>query len=172
MDEQVEQVKVNASIATEVMTSTAGQVAESMTTTANQVKKSISEKAAQVSTTLTDLLLEGFDTDDEFEAFKTSELAEFRGVQGLENFEVLQEDTGILVNLQDFYFYMLKKPFPEFAAGMFAAPIALSVMFTVLYMPQFQGLALDETARSFVNSVNGMMVFPSSSVNDWLLSIH
>ena len=98
---------MNASIATEVMTSTAGQVAESMTTTANQVKKSISEKAAQVSTTLTDILLEGFDTEDEFEAFKTSELAEFRGVQGLENFEVLQEDTGILVNLQDFYFYML-----------------------------------------------------------------
>lgn len=73
-------------------------------------------------------------------------------MRGLENFQVKQEDYGVLAVIYDFYTYMLKKPLPQFAVGMLAAPVLLSMIFTLLYLPEFRGLALDETARNFLDS--------------------
>jgi hypothetical protein len=95
------------------------------------------------------------DSEDEFEESCGSDRPEFRGLSGLRNYSVLQEDQGILAKLRDFYFFMMKKPLPGFVLGMMSAPVALSMIFTLLYLPEFQGLAYDETARDFLNADNG-----------------
>lgn len=156
VNEQVQQVSTSATKATETLTSTAAQVAESVTSTAVQVTESITTTAVQVSNSLSEFLDEDIDSDDEFEAFKTTNRPEFRGLRGLENYQVQQEDQGILARMHDFYSYMLKQPLPLFSGAMFAAPIVLSMVFTLLYLPQFQGLALDETARNFLESASGI----------------
>eukprot|EP00850_Spirogloea_muscicola_P008068 SM000042S15335 [mRNA] locus=s42:470236:475398:+ [translate_table: standard] len=104
---------------------------------------------------VTDAITGGlFDSsDDEFETFKVPNLPEFRGSTGMNNWFVRQENHGLLARIQDFYAYMLKVPFLQFAAGMFAAPVALSVGFTCLYLLDLQGLALDETAQKYVEDV-------------------
>lgn len=155
MNEQVQQVRSNAFLATESVTSTAGQVAESISSTATQVSESVTKTAAKFSSSLTEILKHGVDAEDEFEESSSSDRPEFRGLRGLNNYEVLQEDQGILVKLRDFYFFMMKKPLPEFALGMMAAPIALSTIFALLYLPELQGLAYDETARDFIKASTG-----------------
>lgn len=149
-----ESVQSTAAQVTETVQTRAAQVTESVSSTATKV----SSKAAEVSSSIVDFLT--FDdesaSDDEFETFKTSDSPEFRGMQGLQNYQVLQDGQGMLFAIYDFYIYMLKKPLPQFACGMFAAPILLSVVFTLLYMPDCQGLALDETARTFFDSAAGM----------------
>lgn len=155
VNEQVQQVQSNASLATESVTITAGQVAESISSTATQVSESVTKTAAIISNSLTEILKDGVDAEDEFEESNGSDNPEFQGLRGLKNYKVLQEDQGILVIIRDFYFFMMKKPLPEFALGMMAAPLALSTVFTLLYLPEFQGLAYDETARDFIKASTG-----------------
>ena len=156
-NQMLESVSSTVSEVSESVQSTAAQVTESVQSTANKV----SSKAAEMSSTFVDFLTnddEDSDSDDEFETFKTTDSPEFRGLRGLQNFQVLQEDEGIFFVIYDFYIYMLKKPLPQFACGMFAAPVLLSVVFTFLYLPDCQGLALDETARSFFDSETGTIL--------------
>jgi len=155
MNEQVQQVRSNAFLATESVTSTAGQVVESISSTATQVSESVAKTATKISNSVTEILKYGVDAEDEFEETNGSENPEFRGLRGLKNYKVLQEDQGILIKLRDFYFFMMKKPLPEFALGMMAAPLALSTIFTLMYLPEFQGLAYDETARAFIKASTG-----------------
>lgn len=155
VNEQVQQVRTNASVATESLTSTAGHVADSISSTATQVRESVASTTAKFSSSLNVSLKDGADSEDEFEESSGSDNPEFRGLSGLRNYVVLQEDEGVLVKLRDFYFFMMKKPLPEFALGMMAAPLALSMVFTLLYLPEFQGLAYDETARDFLNAADG-----------------
>jgi len=146
-DEVVEQV---SSQVDEV----SSQVVESVTETVQATATMVSSKAAEVM----DFLIsdeDDTDSDDEFETFKTSDAPEFRGMQGLNNFDILQEDIGIFYIIYDFYIYMLKKPLPEFATAMFVAPVLLSVIFTFLYLPDVQGLAFDDTARNFFDAASG-----------------
>lgn len=167
-----EQVSEVSSQVLESVTSTAAQVSESVTATVSEVTESVSSTAAQVTETVqatatavsskaaavVDFLIsddDDTDSDDEFETFKTSDAPEFRGMKGLNNFHVLQEDSGIFYVIYDFYIYMLKKPLPEFALAMFAAPVLLSVVFTFLYLPDVKGLALDDTARNFFDAASG-----------------
>jgi len=167
-----EQVSEVSSQVMESVTSTAAQVSETVTSTVSDVSESVSSTAAQmtesVQATATivsskaaevmDFLIsdeDDTDSDDEFETFKTSDAPEFRGLQGLNNFHILQEDVGIFSVIYDFYIYMLKKPLPEFACAMFAAPVLLSVVFTFLYLPDVQGLAFDDTARNFFDAASG-----------------
>lgn len=156
VNEQVQQVRINTFVTTESVTSTASQVAESISSTATQVTESVASTAAKFSSSLNQILKDEADSEDEFEESTGSDCPEFRGLSGLRNYSVLQEDQGILAKLRDFYFFMMKKPLPEFAMGMMAAPLALSLIFTLLYLPEFQGLAYDETARDFLNSATGM----------------
>lgn len=141
-----------------------GQVADQVSQTAEQivgqvtihVVEPISTTASQIASLLsTDE--DDDESDDEFEAYRSSDIPEFKGHQGLNNFTILQEDQGILSIIYDFYIFMLKKSLFEFVLGMFAAPILLSVIFTILYLPEFDGLALDETAREFfkISGLNG-----------------
>ncbi|KAJ7567785.1 hypothetical protein O6H91_01G006900 [Diphasiastrum complanatum] len=139
--------------------------AEQMLTSAVQATEEVS---GQVMNLLTLKDEEDDDSDDEFETYKTSDLPEFRGIQGVQNFTILQEDEGILSKLYDFYTYMLKKPLPEFTLGMFAAPIFVSVIFTLLYLPELHGLVLDETARTFFES-SGMPINVEMPVLDLTL---
>jgi hypothetical protein len=155
VNEQVQQVRINTFVATESVTSTANQVAESISSTATQVTESVASTAAKFSSSLNQILKDEADSEDEFEESTGSDCPEFRGLSGLRNYSVLQEDQGILAKLRDFYFFMMKKPLPEFAMGMIAAPLALSLIFTLLYLPEFQGLAYDETARDFLNAATG-----------------
>ncbi|KAG0602965.1 hypothetical protein M758_10G054700 [Ceratodon purpureus] len=168
-----EQVSEVSSQVLESVTSTAAQVSETVTATVSDVTESVSSTAAQVTETVqatatavsstaaavVDFLIsdddDDTDSDDEFETFKTSDAPEFRGMKGLNNFHVLQEDNGIFSVIYDFYIYMLKKPLPEFALAMFAAPVMLSVVFTFLYLPDVNGLALDDTARNFFDAASG-----------------
>lgn len=169
-NQMLESVSSTAAQVSESVTSTVSEVSESVQSTAAQVTESVqstankvSSKAAEMSSTFVDFLTnddEDSDSDDEFETFKTSDSPEFRGLRGLQNFQVLQEDEGIFFVIYDFYIYMLKKPLPQFACGMFAAPVLLSVVFTFLYLPDCQGLALDETARSFFDSETGTILAP------------
>lgn len=155
----IESVSSTAAQVSETVTATVSDVSETMSTTAAQVTETVqatatavSSKAAEVSSSIVDFLIsddDDTDSDDEFETFKTSDSPEFRGMQGLNNFHILQQDSGIFSEIYDFYIYMLKKPLPEFACAMFAAPVLLSVVFTFLYLPDVKGLALDDTARSF-----------------------
>lgn len=156
----------------ESMTSTAAHVSETVSATVSEVSESVTSTAAQVTETVQatativsskaaeviDFLIseeDDTDSDDEFETFKTSDAPEFRGMQGLNNFHILQEDVGIFSVIYDFYIYMLKKPLPEFACAMFAAPVLLSVVFTFLYLPDVKGLAFDDTARNFFDAASG-----------------
>ncbi|XP_024366815.1 uncharacterized protein [Physcomitrium patens] len=158
----IESVSSTAAQVSETVTATVSDVSETMSTTAAQVTETVqatatavSSKAAEVSSSIVDFLIsddDDTDSDDEFETFKTSDSPEFRGMQGLNNFHILQQDSGIFSEIYDFYIYMLKKPLPEFACAMFAAPVLLSVVFTFLYLPDVKGLALDDTARSFFSS--------------------
>jgi ABC-type transporter Mla subunit MlaD len=167
-----EQVSEVSSQILESVTSTAAQVSETITATVSDVSESVQSTAAQVTETVqatatavsskaaavVDFLTsddDDTDSEDEFETFKTSDAPEFRGMKGLNNFHVLQEDVGIFSIIYDFYIYMLKKPLPEFASAMFAAPVLLSVMFTFLYLPDVKGLALDDTARNFFDAASG-----------------
>lgn len=131
------------------------QVVESVTETVQATATMVSSKAAEVMDFLISDEDDETDSDDEFETFKTSDAPEFRGMQGLNNFEILQEDIGIFYIIYDFYIYMLKKPLPEFATAMFVAPVLLSVIFTFLYLPDVQGLAFDDTARNFYDAASG-----------------
>eukprot|EP00246_Nothoceros_aenigmaticus_P012068 TRINITY_DN3573_c0_g1_i1.p1 TRINITY_DN3573_c0_g1~~TRINITY_DN3573_c0_g1_i1.p1 ORF type:complete len:682 (-),score=135.45 TRINITY_DN3573_c0_g1_i1:191-2236(-) len=148
----------------------AGQVVEQVSQSAEQVVEQVAATAAQVTDHVTSKVAEllsldddDSDSDDEFEAFKTAESAEFRGMQGLQNFTVLQDDEGLLGALYNFYIFMMKKPLPEFSLGMVAAPILNSLIFTVLYLPEFEGLALDETARQFFEMKGGTADFNGDS---------
>jgi hypothetical protein len=127
-----------------------GQVAEHVSSVAEQVATTAGQVTDTVSSKLNDLLVDDeTESEDEFEAYKTSDLPEFKGMAGIKNFTILQEDKGVMTLIYDFYTYMLKSSLPEFALAMFAAPILLSMIFTLLYLPEFQGLALEETARQF-----------------------
>lgn len=167
-----EQVSEVSSQVMESVTSTAAQVSESVSATVSDVSESVSSTAAQVTESVQatativsskaaeviDFLIsdeDDTDSDDEFETFKTSDAPEFRGTQGLNNFQILQEDVGIFSVIYDFYIYMLKKPLPEFSCAMFAAPVLLSVVFTFLYLPDVKGLAFDDTARNFFDAASG-----------------
>ncbi|KAH7447377.1 hypothetical protein KP509_01G104000 [Ceratopteris richardii] len=90
------------------------------------------------------------DTDDEFEAYTSLDLPEFKGRKGLSNFTILQDDQGLLSIIYDFYIFMLKQSLFEFLLGMIAAPVLLSMIFTILYLPEFSGLALDENVKAFM----------------------
>lgn len=152
-----EQVSEVAAQVSETVTATVSDVTESVAQVTESVQATatiVSSKAAEV----IDFLIsdeDDTDSDDEFETFKTSDAPEFRGLQGLNNFQVLQEDVGIFTIIYDFYIYMLKKPLPEFACAMFAAPVLLSVVFTFLYLPDVKGLAFDDTARNFFDAASG-----------------
>lgn len=127
-----------------------GQVAEHVSSMAEQVATIAGQVTDTVSSKLNDLLADGEgESEDEFEAYKTSDLPEFKGMAGLKNLTILQEDQGVMTLIYDFYTYMLKSSLPEFSLAMFSAPILLSMIFTLLYLPEFQGLALEETARQF-----------------------
>lgn len=127
-----------------------GQVAEHVSSVAEQVATTAGQVTDTVTSKFNDLLADDDgESEDEFEAYKTSDLPEFKGMAGLKNFTILQEDQGVMTLLHDFYTYMLKSSLPEFALAMFTAPILLSMIFTLLYLPEFQGLALEETARQF-----------------------
>ena len=163
-----ETVAATVSDVSESVQSTAAQVTESVSSTAAQVTETVQATAIAVSSkaaAVVDFLIsdddDDTDSDDEFETFKTSDAPEFRGMKGLNNFYVLQEDGGIFSVIYDFYIYMLKKPLPEFACAMFAAPVLLSVVFTFLYLPDVKGLALDDTARNFFDAASGEFLLSS-----------
>ncbi|CAM6105556.1 unnamed protein product [Calypogeia fissa] len=140
--EQVEQVA-------ETVASTASQVAEQVTNGVDTVASTAAQVVDQVTEFFTSDEDDDTDSDDEFESYVTSDLPEFRGKAGLQNFVVKQEAHGFLSILHDIYTYMLKQSFPQFAAAMFSAPILVSGIFTLLYLPEFEGLAFDDTARDF-----------------------
>eukprot|EP00850_Spirogloea_muscicola_P002162 SM000008S22251 [mRNA] locus=s8:650927:656069:- [translate_table: standard] len=147
------------------------QVAETMSSAVSSMTNAVSEVTDQVAG-VTDAITGGlFDSsDDEFETFKVPNLPEFRGSTGMNNWFVRQENHGLLARIQDFYAYMLKVPFLQFAAGMFAAPVALSVGFTFLYLLDLQGLALDETAQKYVEDViqgNNVMLEGGGLTLNW-----
>eukprot|EP01018_Ginkgo_biloba_P021319 Gb_13021 [translate_table: standard] len=142
-DPVVEHVGQVAEHVSAVAEQVATQVVEQMATTAGQVTDKVSSKLGDL------LAVVEEESEDEFEAYKTSDLPEFKGMVGIQNFAILQEDQGVMTAIYDFYTYMLKSSLPEFALAMFAAPILLSMIFTILYLPEFQGLALEETARQF-----------------------
>ncbi|KAL2629599.1 hypothetical protein R1flu_014285 [Riccia fluitans] len=144
-----ESVTSTANQVVEQVTATAeqvAQVAESVTSTANQVVEQVTEKVTDILSFDDDY---ESDSDDEFEAYKTTDDPAFRGSRGLANFVILQENQGVLTKIYDLYTYMLKQPLPKFAAAMFSAPIAVSLLFTLLYLPEYKGLAFDDTARDF-----------------------
>ncbi|CAM6099482.1 unnamed protein product [Calypogeia fissa] len=140
--EQVEQVA-------ETVATTASQVAEQVTNGVDTVASTAAQVVDQVTEFFTSDEDDDTDSDDEFESYVTSDLPEFRGKAGLQNFIVKQEDHGVLSIIYDIYTYMLKQSFPQFAAAMFSAPILVSGIFTLLYLPEFEGLAFDDTARNF-----------------------
>ncbi|KAL3687611.1 hypothetical protein R1sor_013920 [Riccia sorocarpa] len=152
----VEQVTEAGESVVEQVTTTAEQVAnfaESVTSTANQVAEQVADK-------VTDMLsfdddYDDSDSDDEFEAYVTTDDPAFRGSRGLNNFVIIQENEGVLAKIYDFYTYMLKQPMPKFATAMFSAPIGVSMLFTLLYLPEYQGLAFDDTARDFFAATDG-----------------
>ncbi|OAE22100.1 hypothetical protein AXG93_1175s1100 [Marchantia polymorpha subsp. ruderalis] len=147
-DSVVDQVNATA----EQVAQVAESVTESVTSTANQVVEQVSAQVADIFSNDED---DESDSDDEFESYKTSDDPAFRGTRGLANFVILQEDQGVLSKIYDFYTYMLKQPLPKFAGAMFSAPIIVSLLFTLLYLPEFQGLAFDETARDFFAAAGG-----------------
>jgi hypothetical protein len=150
-------VKSTVADATDSVTSTAAEFAESETSATVQVLESVSPAADQVSSTASWQTDNGFtNSAGNLPSFLTSDAPEFRGLQGIQNVHTLQEDLGLLATIYDFYIFMLKRPLPQFALGMFAAPILLSVLFTALYLLDFQGLSLDETARGVFESAPGM----------------
>ncbi len=150
-------VKSTVADATDSMTSTAAEFAESETSATVQVLESVSPAADQVSSTASWQTDNGFtNSAGNLPSFLTSDAPEFRGLQGIQNVHTLQEDLGLLATIYDFYIFMLKRPLPQFALGMFAAPILLSVLFSALYLLDFQGLSLDETARGVLESAPGM----------------
>lgn len=135
-----------------------GQVTEQVTQTAELIVEQVASQVVEpISTTasqVVNLLSSDEDdeeSDDEFEAYTSLDIPEFKGQQGLSNFTILQEQ-GFFSIVYDFYIFMLKRSPFEFMLGMFAAPILLSVIFTILYLPQFNGLALDETVREFLGN--------------------
>lgn len=148
VNEQVEYVA-------ESVSSTASQVAEQVTNSVDTVTSTASQVVEQVTEFFSNDEGDDSDSDDEFEAYITSDRPEFRGRAGLDNFIVKQEDQGILSRIYDVYTYMLKQSFPKFAAAMFSAPILVSGIFTLLYLPEFEGLAFDETARDFFAASGG-----------------
>jgi hypothetical protein len=149
-------VKSTVADATDSVTSTAAEFAESETSATVQVLESVSPAADQVSSTASWQTDNGFtNSAGNLPSFLTSDAPEFRGLQGIQNVHTLQEDLGLLATIYDFYIFMLKRPLPQFALGMFAAPILLSVLFTALYLLDFQGLSLDETARGVFESAPG-----------------
>ncbi|BBN08502.1 hypothetical protein MPTK1_4g12110 [Marchantia polymorpha subsp. ruderalis] len=150
--EQVGQVVSQVNATAEQVAQVAESVTESVTSTANQVVEQVSAQVADIFSNDED---DESDSDDEFESYKTSDDPAFRGTRGLANFVILQEDQGVLSKIYDFYTYMLKQPLPKFAGAMFSAPIIVSLLFTLLYLPEFQGLAFDETARDFFAAAGG-----------------
>ncbi|XP_024356354.1 uncharacterized protein [Physcomitrium patens] len=152
VDEQVQQVQANASFKKSV--TTADQVAESKSLTSNSVTESVTIQAAELSNYFSEISEDDVDMKDEFES-NSSDRPEFLGLRGLNSYKVLQDDQGILVMIRDFYFFMMKQPLPNFSMGMIAGPLALSMVFTLLYLPEFHGLAYDETARDFLKAADG-----------------
>ncbi|KAG6552797.1 hypothetical protein Mapa_005745 [Marchantia paleacea] len=150
--EQVGQVVSQVNATAEQVAQVAESVTESVTSTANQVVEQVTAQVADIFSNDED---DESDSDDEFESYKTSDDPAFRGTRGLANFVILQEDQGVLAKIYDFYTYMLKQPLPKFAGAMFSAPIIVSLLFTLLYLPEFQGLAFDETARDFFAAAGG-----------------
>lgn len=143
----------------EPMVEQVGQVAEQVTQTAEQIVEQVTTHVVDpISTTATQIANflssdeEDFESDDEFEAYTSLDIPEFKGREGLNNFTILQEEQGFLSIIYDFYIFMLKRSVLEFCLGMFSAPVLLSVIFTILYLPQFNGLALDETLRDFLQT--------------------
>ncbi|MCO5563525.1 hypothetical protein L7F22_017169 [Adiantum nelumboides] len=134
--------------AAEQVTHRAEQAVEQLT---SQVVEPISATASQIANFLSSDE-EDEESDDEFEAYTSLDIPEFKGRQGLNNFTILQEEHGFLAFIYDFYIFMLKRSVVEFCLGMFAAPVLLSMFFTLLYLPQFDGLALDETVREFLQT--------------------
>ncbi|CAK9207604.1 unnamed protein product [Sphagnum troendelagicum] len=152
-------VKSTVADATDSVTSTAAEFAESETSATGQVLESVSPAADQVSSTASWQTYDYFtNSAGNLPSFLTSDAPEFRGLQGIQNVHILQEDLGLLATIYDFYIFMLKRPLPQFALGMFAAPILLSVLFTGLYLLDFQGLSLDETARG--DDTSGVLTNP------------
>ncbi|KAI5073130.1 hypothetical protein GOP47_0011143 [Adiantum capillus-veneris] len=138
-----------------------GQVAEQVTQTAEQVVEHLTSQVVEpISTTASQIANflssdeEDEESDDEFEAYTSLDIPEFKGRQGLNNFTILQDEHGFLAFIYDFYIFMLKRSVFEFCLGMFAAPVLLSMVFTLLYLPQFNGLALDETVLEFFKNSN------------------
>ncbi|XP_024541558.1 uncharacterized protein LOC112350126 isoform X2 [Selaginella moellendorffii] len=129
---------------------------------------SMVEQVAKVTEQVANLLSsdgeESLESDDEFEAYTTSDLPEFRGIRGLENFTVLQDDHGVMTVIYDLYLYILKKPGLDFVLGMFAAPVAVSMFFTLLYLPQLQGL---DFASNVVQYSSSSKFFEHGLELDW-----
>lgn len=142
----------------------ASQVADQVTHTAEQIVEQVTSQVVDPITSTASQIVnflsnddDDLTSDDEFEAYATLDIPEFKGRQGLSNFTTLQEEQGFLSIVYDFYIFMLKRSSLEFMLGMFAAPILLSMIFTILYLPEFSGLALDETIREAMQSSEGSL---------------
>ncbi|XP_024532098.1 uncharacterized protein LOC9641988 [Selaginella moellendorffii] len=59
------------------------------------------------------------------------------------SYQVLQDDASIV---SDFYTFLVKQDFSGFFTAMVAAPVMLSLIFTVLYVPAFRDLSYEDHA--------------------------
>eukprot|EP00897_Mesotaenium_endlicherianum_P005546 jgi/Mesen1/5019/ME000025S04419 len=156
MSDTVDSISETVSDTVDSISETVSDTVDSISETVSNAKDKVSETMESMQNSIGErvsglLVIDEFedDSDDEFETFTNSNMPEFRGLQGMDNFDVRQENHGLLEVMYDSYIYMLKLPFHLFALGMFVTPILVSVFFTLLYLPDFQGLALDDTAQKF-----------------------
>eukprot|EP00250_Pteridium_aquilinum_P033334 c546_g1_i1 orf=3-1781(-) len=87
-----------------------GNVVDEVEKQVSQVAEQVTQTADQIVEQVTNLLSNDEideESDDEFEAYTSLDIPEFKGRQGLSNFTVLQEQQGIISVIYDFYIFML-----------------------------------------------------------------
>ncbi|GJP74401.1 hypothetical protein CLOP_g4987 [Closterium sp. NIES-67] len=143
----------------ETIKSTVGDVTETVKETVKGTVKDVTETVAQVGgAVLEQARGERREEEEEEEEEDLSPMRmllgveEERGRKAQANLGIIQHRPSIVSLLYNLYSHMLKQPPLVFVLAVCSAPVLLSLLFTLFYLPDLDGLVVEDTLLAYLQS--------------------